>query len=143
MRALACLVVGACAGATDGPWHTTSNPDPDVEACTHAAVSPLLRMRIRDEDTATGATVYVSALAGSPDQLVAALRCHRAWLRATADPTHDDCPLALAGLRVDARRNGDRVRIDLAVTDPALVPELQRRLHAQVTVRERNAHDGE
>jgi len=57
---------------------------------------------------------------------MAALRCHRAWMR-LAPANMDDCPLDLAGLKIDAKGGGEGITLTLGVRDQSLIPELQRR----------------
>jgi hypothetical protein len=91
-------------------------------------VSPLLRFRTGSWPTATGVVVYLSSLAGTADELLGALRCHRAYMMLAEDPAMDDCPLDLPGLQLDARGDRDGITLVLGVRDAKLVPELQRRV---------------
>lgn len=88
-------------------------------------VSPLQRFGAGGTPTATGVLVVLAAYPGTPDALMAELRCHRAWMM-LGPAGMDDCPLDLPGLRVDARGEAGEITLELAVDD-ALVPELQRR----------------
>jgi hypothetical protein len=90
------------------------------------AVSPLARYGVGGWDTSTGVTLYLSADAGMPDQLLADLKCHRAWMMLAASGM-DDCPLDLPGIKVDARGDKEGITVQIVVTDPALVDELHRR----------------
>jgi hypothetical protein len=101
------------------------------EACgttpgAEVAVSPLQRYGTGGWNTSTGVIVYLSPSAGDPDRLLAAIKCHRAWMM-LAPANMDDCPLDLPGLTLDARGDANGVTVSIAVRDPALVPELQRR----------------
>ncbi len=90
------------------------------------AVSPLRRYGVGGTNTAQGVIVVLSPDAGPPDRLLAAMRCHRAWMMlGRADM--DDCPLDLPGLEVEAHGDASAISLVLTVADPALVPELQRR----------------
>jgi hypothetical protein len=91
-----------------------------------AAISPLQRYGIAATPIDDGFVVLLSPSAGPPDRLLAAMRCHRAWMMLDRADM-DDCPLDLAGLRVSARGDADGVELTVTVSDPALVPELQRR----------------
>ena len=90
------------------------------------AVSPLERHGIGGWNTTTGVIVYLSAAAGDPDRLLKDLTCHRAWMM-LAPAGMDDCPLDLPGLVVDARGDAEGITLSLAVRDPKLIGELQRR----------------
>ena len=101
------------------------------EACAgkpiaEISVSPLVRFGIGGWPTAHGAIVYLSAKAGTPDELLAAMKCHRAYMM-VAPTDMDDCPLDLPGLELDARGDTDGVTVSLTVKDASLIPELQRR----------------
>ena len=101
------------------------------EACgdrpvQEAAVSPLVRYGLSVWPTANGVILYLSPQAGTPDQLLAALRCHRAYMM-LGPSNMDDCPLDLPGLELDARGDADGVTVSLGVKDSALISELQRR----------------
>ena len=90
------------------------------------AISPLVRYGIGGTPTAHGALVYLDSAAGTPDALMAALRCHRAYMM-LAPSGMDACPLDLPGLSIDAHGDTDGITVELAVDEPKLVPELQRR----------------
>ncbi len=91
-----------------------------------ASVSPLQRYGVGGSPIPGGTVVLLSADAGPPDKLLAAMRCHRAWMM-LGRALMDDCPLDLPGLRVDARGDANGVELSLTVADPALVEELRRR----------------
>ena len=95
------------------------------------AVSPLQRFGIGGAPIADGVMVFLSPDAGSPDELLSALRCHRAWMM-LGEAGMDACPLDLAGL--DIRAYGDRngVTVELRPNDKRLVRELQRRAAAEL-----------
>jgi hypothetical protein len=102
------------------------------EACgdrstSEVAASPIVKFGIGGQPTKEGAIVYLSAEAGPPDRLMADLKCHRAWMR-LAPANMDACPLDLAGLRVSATATPDGIALTLTVSDPKLIPELQRRV---------------
>jgi hypothetical protein len=91
-----------------------------------AAISPLRRYGIAATPIEDGVVVLLATSAGPPDRLLAAMRCHRAWMM--LDRTDmDDCPLDLPGLHVSARGDADSVELTFTLSGPALVPELQRR----------------
>lgn len=90
-------------------------------------VSPLQRFGTGGWNTTTGAIVYLSTDAGTPEHLLQMLRCHRAWMMLEANESMTDCPLDLPGLVVDARGDASGVTVSMVVRDPKLVGELQRR----------------
>lgn len=89
-------------------------------------VSPLQRFGVGGTPTSTGVLVLLRGYEGTPDALMAELRCHRAWMM-LGPAGMDDCPLDLPGLRVHARGEAGEITLELDVDDAALVPELQRR----------------
>lgn len=137
------LLVGA-------PWHRTWDTAADQEraaaahrseaqaiyaafdeACagksgSEVSVSPIIRYGQGGGITPDGVVLYLSTEAGPPDRLLAALKCHRAWMR-LAPANMDACPLDLAGLMIDAKGSGEGITLTLGVRDRALIPELQRR----------------
>jgi hypothetical protein len=101
------------------------------EACgdrplTKVSISPLQRFAVGGWNTQTGVILYLDPSAGAPDRLIADMKCHRAWMM-LADTGMDDCPLDLPGLKLDARGDAEGITVSIAITDPELVPELQRR----------------
>lgn len=113
------------------------------EACAgrgaaEASTSPLARFAIAGTSITNGVTIYLSADAGTPDHLLADMRCHRAWMM-LAPSDMDDCPLDLPDIHVTARGTLEEIEVTITVSDPAVVRELQRR-----TARElEHAHHGE
>jgi hypothetical protein len=93
--------------------------------------SPLIRHWLGGWNTRTGVVVYLSPLAGSPETVLADLRCHRAWMMLGPLGGMEDCPFDLPGLVVDARDQDASITLILTVRDPKLVPELQRRVARQ------------
>ena len=101
------------------------------EACgarpyAEVSVSPLQRYGMGGEPTERGVTVFLSPDSGTPDQLLAAMRCHRAWMM-LGRANMDACPLDLAGIHVDVHGDPKTVTVEITIDDPKLVPELQRR----------------
>jgi hypothetical protein len=101
------------------------------EACgersaAEVSVSPLVRYAVGGAPTEDGALLFLVAEAGSPDKLMADMRCHRAWMMLGRSDMAS-CPLDLAGLRVSAWGDAAGITVELTVTDKRLVPELQRR----------------
>ena len=101
------------------------------EACgarsaAEVAVSPLQRYAIGGWNTSVGVIVYLSPSAGSADELLAAMKCHRAWMM--LEPAGmDDCPLDLPDIQLDARGERAVITVSIVVRDPKLVDELHRR----------------
>jgi hypothetical protein len=93
--------------------------------------SPITRHRIGGWDTENGVVVLLSTHAGSPETLLADLRCHRAYLLAST-AVDQDSPLGLPGLQIDARGDQDGITLTLTVRDSKLLPELRRRIAIQV-----------
>lgn len=91
-----------------------------------ASMSPVQRFGIGGSPIANGTLVLLVADAGPPDKLLAAMRCHRAWMM-LGKSNMDDCPLDLPGLHVDARGDANGIELSMTVADPALVDELRRR----------------
>lgn len=90
------------------------------------SVSPLQRYAVGGSPTTDGTLVLLSAEAGPPDRLLAAMRCHRAWMM-LGRTDMDDCPLDLSGLQVSARGDASGIELTMTVKDPSLVDELRRR----------------
>lgn len=115
-----------------------------TEACgerPHAevSVSPLQRYGVGGAPTAGGVRVFLDPEAGAPDHLLAAMRCHRAWMMLGRSDM-ESCPLDLAGIRIEARGDAGGITIDITVNDTSLVPELQRRAaHDLETAHHHNA----
>lgn len=91
------------------------------------ALSPLVKYGVGGSPIEDGVIVYLRPEAGSPDKLMADMRCHRAWMMLQPISTMDMCPLDLAGLSVQAIGGKEGITVTLHVQDPALVPELQKR----------------
>lgn len=102
------------------------------------SVSPLQRYGISGTRTDDGVLVLLSASAGPPDRLLAAMRCHRAWMM-LGRTDMDDCPLDLPGIQVSARGDADGIELTISVPDRTLVPELQRRAAHDLEVKR---HEG-
>jgi hypothetical protein len=93
------------------------------------AVSPLRRYGIGGNDIPGGVVVLLSPEAGRPDQVLASMRCHRAWLMlgpARANGA-DESLLDLANLHISAVGDPQSIAVSIIVDDPKLVPELRRR----------------
>jgi hypothetical protein len=101
------------------------------EACgdrtaDEVSMSPLRRFGLGGWNTTSGVILYLSPGAGSPDQLIADMKCHRAWMM-LAPAGMEDCPLDLPGIQVDARGDGEGVTVSIVIHDATLVDELHRR----------------
>ncbi len=103
------------------------------------AISPISHHAIGGSNTSTGVVVYFDRGARDPDALIADLRCHRAWMM-LGPRGMDDCPLDLPGLQVEARGEGQTITLTLGVLDPKLLPELQRRVAAELETRTHTRH---
>jgi hypothetical protein len=102
------------------------------EACgqrSHAevSVSPLQQYGLGGAPTDDGVVVFLAPEAGPPDALIAAMRCHRAWMM-LGRTDMDTCPLDLAGVRVAAHDDASGITVEITVDDKSLIPELQRRV---------------
>jgi len=89
--------------------------------------SPIARFGIGGVPAPEGVIVFLAPDAGPADHLLADIDCHRAWMM-LAPADMDDCPLDLPGLRVDALGDDGGITLRITIRDPALVPELQRRV---------------
>ncbi len=101
------------------------------EACgdrplAQVSVSPLHRHGIGGWNTTSGVILYLSPVAGAPDQLMADMRCHRAWMM-LAPANMENCPLDVPNIQVDAHGDGEVITVSITVRDPDLVEELHRR----------------
>jgi len=98
---------------------------------TDVTMSPLRRLGGSSWTTRTGVVVELDK-AESPDTLLVALRCHRAWMMIAPTAGMDDCALDLPGLVLDARGTPEGVTLVITVDSPKLIPELQRRVAQQL-----------
>lgn len=102
-----------------------------AEACggrsyVDVAISPLARFGLGGSNTETGVVIFLTPEAGSREQLLESLRCHRAWMMIEGMDM-DDCPLDLAGIHIDAHVDTTGASVEITTKDPKLVGELQRR----------------
>lgn len=114
------------------------------EACgsrpaSDVSISPIVRYAVGGGTTPDGVVLYLTSDAGVPERLLADLKCHRAWMR-LAPANMDDCPLDVAGLRIDATGNGQGITLHLTVREPSLIPELQRRAAHDLELGRQHAH---
>jgi hypothetical protein len=110
------------------------------EACrgrpaADAVTSPLARYAVGGWSTSTGVILYLAPEAGTPADVLAAMKCHRASMMLTANPAMEACALDLPGLLLDARAEGGTITLSMSVRDRQLVPELQRRAAHDVEAR--------
>jgi len=98
---------------------------------SEVAVSPIQRWAIGGTNASDGAIVYLSLDAGTPEELLASMRCHRAWMMLGRTRTDDDA-LGLDDVQVVVHRTGSAIEVLLTTRDAKLVPELQRRAAADV-----------
>jgi hypothetical protein len=101
------------------------------EACgetplAEVSISPLVRYGVGGSPIPNGTMVLLTPEAGPPERLLAAMRCHRAWMM-LGRTDMGDCPLDLPGIHVQARGDAAGIELDITITDPLLVPELRRR----------------
>jgi hypothetical protein len=104
-----------------------------------ASVSPVQRYGVGTSPIPGGTVVLLTPDAGSPDALLAAMRCHRAWMM-LGRTDMDDCPLDLPGLRVSARGDAEGIELTMTVDAPALVPELRRRAAHDLEAAQHHPH---
>lgn len=90
------------------------------------ATSPLQRYGLGAGPLPDGVLVLLAPEAGPPGRLLAAMRCHLAWMM-LGRSIMDDCPLDLPGIHISARGDESAIELSITVSDPALVPELRRR----------------
>jgi hypothetical protein len=100
-------------------------------------VSPLVRYHATGSNTEKGVVMYLGSDAGGPDQLLAELRCHRAWMM-LSPAGMDSCPLDVPGLLVDAHGDNAGVTLYMSVQDPKWIPELQRRVAVEAEAGKRS-----
>jgi hypothetical protein len=101
------------------------------EACgerplAEVSISPITRYGIGATQTATGVVIFLGVEAGTRQELMAALRCHRAWMMIDHGGMAD-CPLDLAGIELEAYGDATGVSLEITSPDPRVVTELQRR----------------
>lgn len=129
-RAPLALVLAAC--ATPSGAQRSELSDLGAEACEaappgDASLSPLRRHMIGRANVEDGVVVYLDPNAVRSADLLLAIRCHRDWM-ALEHRGMEDCPLGLSGIRVAAYGDPTQLGVELTVQDPALVPELRRRV---------------
>jgi hypothetical protein len=101
------------------------------EACAELTgaeitTSPLQRYGLGGIPTETGVVVVLAREAGPPNRLMAALRCHRAWMM-LGEAGMENCPLDMKGLKIQTYGDETGISVEITVNDRALVPELHRR----------------
>jgi hypothetical protein len=109
---------------------------------SEVAISPLQRYGVGGENLIDGVVIFLDPSAGPSESLMAAIRCHRAWMM-LGESGMESCPLDLADLRVAAHGDAEGISVQITTANPAVVPELQRRAAAELehaSRREANAH---
>ena len=104
-----------------------------------ASISPVQRYGVGTSPVPGGTVVLLSPDAGSPDALLAAMRCHRAWMM-LGRTDMDDCPLDLPGLHVSARGDANGIELSITIDDPSLVNELRRRAEHDLEAAQHGMH---
>lgn len=102
-------------------------------------VSPLRRYGVWTGSSEGGSIAVLGPDAGPPEKLLAALRCHRAWMM-LGRSAMDDCPLDLPGLHVAARGDAAGTELTFTIDDATLVPELRRRVARDVEAKQPPRH---
>jgi hypothetical protein len=95
------------------------------------SVSPLVRYGLGGARIADGAVVYLATDAGTPEAVMAAMRCHRAWMM-LGRSAMDDCPLDLPGIEIVAHATEGAIEVEITTRDATQVGELQRRVAKDV-----------
>lgn len=134
------------AGAWTGSWDTRAEHERRVQshrsaaaqleaeydaACdgataASASMSPIQRFATSGYPIDDGVVLLLTNEVGSPQALLAAMRCHRAWMM-LGRSNMDDCPLDLPGIRISAKGDAHGIELTITEPDPTLVAELQRR----------------
>lgn len=89
-------------------------------------VSPFQRYGVGGVSSADGVVIMLDKAAGPPARLLAAMRCHRAWMM-LYEAGMEDCPLDLAGIKVEAYGDESGISVEINATSPEVTRELQRR----------------
>jgi hypothetical protein len=95
------------------------------------SVSPLVRYGLGGTRILDGAVVYLSKDAGTPDQVMAKMRCHRAWMM-LGRSAMDDCPLDLPQIEMVAHETSGAIEVEITTRNTSQVEELQRRVAKDV-----------
>ncbi len=103
-------------------------------------VSPLQRYGVGGAPIDDGAVFYLGTNAGTPERLLAEMRCHRAWMMLSqpGQTGMESCPLDLPNINVNAYGDATGVSVEIHVKDPLLVPELQRRAAQELEIAKRH-----
>lgn len=75
----------------------------------------------------SGVVFHVSDRAGSPDAVLASLRCHRAWLQLAPNPAAANNPLLIEGVKWMTHAGRDDVEVMATARDDGAAAELARR----------------
>src|SRR5207248_11670073 len=92
-------------------------------------------------NTSDGVLLFLTPEAGSREQLLATLRCHRAYMMLDGQGM-DDCPLDVEGLEIEAYGDASGVTVELSTRSPRLVDELQRRAARELEAAARGHEQG-
>jgi hypothetical protein len=97
-----------------------------------AATSPLDRYTRSIDPMPKGVVFHLAPEAGTPDAVLASLRCHRAWLMLGPPSSTADSPLLLNGIVLVVHAGASGIEVMVGVDNAAQLPELTRR--ARLTV---------
>jgi hypothetical protein len=97
-----------------------------------AGMSPLERHARSMDPLPRGVVVHLAAEAGTPDAVLAAIRCHRAWLLLEPRASSADSPLLVQGVVFVVHAGATGIEVMIGLDDPARVPELVRRTRLAV-----------
>lgn len=108
------------------------------EACARLPIgaesaSPIARHARSVVPVDRGVVLALDLLAGTPEELLAAIRCHRAWLALADRPGAVEDLDALDGLRYSVQFRGELLELSVTAPTPELVDELRRRAGTVVT----------
>jgi len=107
------------------------------EACADLPVitestSPLTRHGLSAAPIDAGVAFMLAPAAGPPEEVLAAIRCHRAWLVLEDRPTASEDVVALDGLRYSVQIRDEVLELRVTTTVAGAVSELRRRAEAAI-----------
>lgn len=97
-----------------------------------AWVSPLDRYARAMDLLPRGVVVHLDPEAGTPDAVLAAIRCHRAWLLLETRSSNAESPLLVDGVVFVVHAGGAGIEVMIGVDDASKLPELVRRTRLTV-----------
>jgi len=97
-----------------------------------AWMSPLDRYARAMNPLPRGVVIHLSTEAGTPESVLAEIRCHRAWLMLETRASNADSPLLVEGVVFVVHAGGAGIEVMIGLDDVAKLPELVRR--ARLTV---------